>query len=638
MTLRDDWEAGDIFSPSDQNNIATEVNAKANSADLGTAAASDTGDFATAVQGAAADTAVQPGDLSAVATTGSYDDLSDKPALGDVLPDQTGHTDEWLNTDGSTAGWATITPSTVSGFDAAADARVAAAAGDYATAAQGVKADTATQPGDLGTAAAADVGDFASALQGTTADSAVQPGDLHAVASSGDYGALSNLPTLGTAAAAATGDFATAAQGGTADSAVQPGDLSTVATTGSYNNLLDTPTIPDEVADLDTTVTGTQLNAIKTKVDGIADGAEVNVQSDWTAGSGDAQILNKPSLGTAAAAATGDFATAAQGTAADSAVQDLSDLGITASSTELNYVDGVTSAIQTQLGTKASLTGAETLTNKTLTSPTLTTPVINTSASIAANTASGSLLNIDNTSTTGRSEVFLNEAASLKAYIQWRGSTSASIPNTLRVQTNSATNGDIVIGANGGSAVFIAGGQNGLVNNRVGIANGTPACALDVTGEIRSSTSGSNAASVVTVGGTQSLTNKTLTSPKSNILYDTNGAASLMLVPTAGAPVNYVAIRNRLTTGAAQIESTGGDSSVSLSLTTKGSGGIFLNPGGSGQVYTYNVPAVSMASAPASADASGKPGQIAQDGTYWYLCTAVDTWIRGTLAMATWGP
>ena len=37
---------------------------------------------------------------------------------------------------------------------------------------------------------------------------------------------------------------------------------------------------------------------------------------------------------------------------ADSAVQDLADLGITATATELNYVDGVTSAIQTQLDAK----------------------------------------------------------------------------------------------------------------------------------------------------------------------------------------------------------------------------------------------------------------------------------------------
>ena len=39
----------------------------------------------------------------------------------------------------------------------------------------------------------------------------------------------------------------------------------------------------------------------KAKLDGIASGAEVNVQSDWNASSGDAQILNKPTLGTAAA-------------------------------------------------------------------------------------------------------------------------------------------------------------------------------------------------------------------------------------------------------------------------------------------------------------------------------------------------
>lgn len=61
--------------------------------------------------------------------------------------------------------------------------------------------------------------------------------------------------------------------------------------------------------------------AEKTKVSGIAANAEVNVNADWTAVSGDAQILNKPTLGTAAAADTADFATAAQGTLADTAVQ-----------------------------------------------------------------------------------------------------------------------------------------------------------------------------------------------------------------------------------------------------------------------------------------------------------------------------
>ena len=61
---------------------------------------------------------------------------------------------------------------------------------------------------------------------------------------------------------------------------------------------LDTPTgLPSAT----TSVPGTMSAADKTKLDGVASGAEVNVNADWTASSGDAQILNKPTLGTAAA-------------------------------------------------------------------------------------------------------------------------------------------------------------------------------------------------------------------------------------------------------------------------------------------------------------------------------------------------
>lgn len=75
---------------------------------------------------------------------------------------------------------------------------------------------------------AADVG-AATTAQGGKADSAVQPGDLSTVATSGAYGDLTGKPTLGTAAATAASDYATAAQGATADTAVQPGDLTTKA-------------------------------------------------------------------------------------------------------------------------------------------------------------------------------------------------------------------------------------------------------------------------------------------------------------------------------------------------------------------------------------------------------------------------
>jgi len=123
----------------------------------------------------------------------------------------------------------------------------------------------------------------------------------------GAYGDLSGRPTLGTAAAASTGDFATAAQGAKADTAVQgvTGTAPIVSSGGT------TPAISISAAT--TSAAGSMSSADKTKLDGIAAGAEVNVNADWNASSGDAQILNKPSLGTAAAASTSDFAPAAQG-------------------------------------------------------------------------------------------------------------------------------------------------------------------------------------------------------------------------------------------------------------------------------------------------------------------------------------
>ena len=39
-----------------------------------------------------------------------------------------------------------------------------------------------------------------------------------------------------------------------------------------------------------------------------------------------------------------------------------------------------------------------------------------------------------------------------------------------------------------------------------------------------------------------------------------------------------------------------------------------------------------LVAAPASATSTGKPGQIAYDATHVYVCVAVNTWVRATLA------
>lgn len=63
-------------------------------------------------------------------------------------------------------------------------------------------------------------------------------------------------------------------------------------------------------------------SAAKTKLDGIAAGAEVNVNADWNATSGDAQILNKPTIPAAADATPQAPGTAAVGVSTDYARED----------------------------------------------------------------------------------------------------------------------------------------------------------------------------------------------------------------------------------------------------------------------------------------------------------------------------
>jgi hypothetical protein len=92
--------------------------------------------------------------------------------------------------------------------------------------------------------------------------------------------------------------------------------------------------------------------ALKSKLEGIAAGAEVNVQADWTEAdsNSDAYIVNKPLLGTAAAQDSTAFATAAQGLLADSALQS-SDIGISlqAYSPELDTLSGMASSAASAL-------------------------------------------------------------------------------------------------------------------------------------------------------------------------------------------------------------------------------------------------------------------------------------------------
>jgi len=235
--------------------------------DAGTAASSDSTDFATAAQGTLASNAIPAGTLASVNSKISDATLIDTtdPRLSDArTPTTHPHTLSDITDAGSaaaldvpTVGNAlvgevvkgndtrlsddrdptphphTLADITDSGTAAAADTTDFATAAQgtladsalqnaaaFATAAQGATADTALQPADVGTAAAADTTAFATAAQGALADTSLQNAAAFATAA---QGALADTSLQNAAA------FATAAQGTLADTALQSADLGTAA-------------------------------------------------------------------------------------------------------------------------------------------------------------------------------------------------------------------------------------------------------------------------------------------------------------------------------------------------------------------------------------------------------------------------
>lgn len=81
---------------------------------------------------------------------------------------------------------------------------------------------------------------------------------------------------------------------------------------------------------------------------------------------------------------------------------------------------------------------------------------------------------------------------------------------------------------------------------------------------------------VDTADGTQTLTNKTLTSPNVNQLDDTNGVKAWEITPTASA-VNFGRIVNNVAGQPPAIGVGGTDTNISLNLFGKGTGVILLN-------------------------------------------------------------
>ena len=96
----------------------------------------------------------------------------------------------------------------------------------------------------------------------------------------------------------------------------------------------------------------------------------------------------------------------------------------------------------------------------------------------------------------------------------------------------------------------------------------------------------------VTTTGTQTLPNKTLTSPKiGTSILDTNGN-ELFLLTATGSAVNQLTYANAATGNAPAFTASGGDSNISINLVPKGTGEVQAN--GSGLATTGKAIAMAL--------------------------------------------
>jgi len=113
----------------------------------------------------------------------------------------------------------------------------------------------------------------------------------------------------------------------------------------------------------------------------------------------------------------------------------------------------------------------------------------------------------------------------------------------------------------------------------IGAAFTTSANALTLTTTGSTNVTFPTSGTLSTLAGSETLTNKILTSPKINQILDSNGNEEIIFTTTASA-VNEFTFANAATNARPKISLSGGDSSISGEIAIKGSGSLYISATG----------------------------------------------------------
>ena len=236
--------------------------------------------------------------------------------------------------------------------------------------------------------------------------------------------------------------------------------------------------------------------------------------------------------------------------------------------------------------TLVGLATTDTLTNKTLTSAVLNTGV------------SGSAIK-DEDDLTSDSATHLATQQSIKAYVDaqvtaqdldFQGDSGGALSIDLDSETLTIAGGTGLDSVGSGNSITLnidatvatLTGSQTLTNKTIDSASNT--LTLDLgEGTLTGTTAEFNSAlqdgSFTTLAGTETLTNKTLTAPKiadDGFIADASGNEQILFQTTASA-VNYLEVTNSAAGNGFKVGTAGGDTNIDLILDPKGSGVVDVN-------------------------------------------------------------
>lgn len=227
-----------------------------------------------------------------------------------------------------------------------------------------------------------------------------------------------------------------------------------------------------------------------------------------------------------------------------------------------------------------SIPAAVTFTGKTITGGTYTSPTINTPTIAGGTHTALTSLSLDNTST-----AFNLILASTEAGLTANRTLTFGVGNadrTLTLGGNLTTGGTFTAGSTFSTTGTFSSGGNFSTSSTFSTTG-----AFSTAGAF--TTSGANALTLTTTGGTnvtlpttgtlatlagtETFTNKTLTSPRiGTAILDTNGNELLAITAPVASAVNELTLVNAAAANSPRFQATGNDTNINLGLAPKGTG------------------------------------------------------------------